>query len=693
MRLNSWILAWVQRAILDPSISLFDSNTFHPARNALSGSEHMIGVALQTLPLRWISDDAVALHQAAIVISALVLAWTSFALVRWATGSIWAAGIAAVAAMLAPWRLTELTHLQLLSVQWIPLVWLLVTRIGIGQASTRVVVLLAIVLGVQLLSSYYLAYFTSVSIAVLVGVLLLSRRVSLSSLAQLGAATITSYTLLAWFSIPYLAREASSELSARYALPDSSTITNSWAAVAPVLQPSLGGLPAEAAYGVSAVSFILALTALAAAVRGATASERSRGAEHKWPTQLQRVRILVMALWSIALVAFAMSLGRRMHIAGDWWPLPGAWLSAIVPGFSNLRVPHRWLILVGVAAPILAGLGAWTFERWLCGKEEQPRRVALAIGRAAVTLLLLATLPWRPLPVRTAMERWQQLERSYEALDILPPGPIVEIPWPMTVVDDIVLASRYTLSSTLHWRPTLNGFTAYRPPGYPLLQRIAQELPHPDAVRRLRSLAGLRFIVLHMNRLTARAAGPWLGGGAGQLLEVVYADRNTRIYEVTQSEETGEWTQALQSPAPRAVTLTGLSREALAFERDSGSLEIELPAEIRTSTKDRSWLPVPVSIHNRSDRSWPGLDVQREGLVELRYRFRQTPGQGAEVLEATAPLDADMPAGSRTVTLAYLKPPPTPGVYLVQLDLVQRLGDEFVPLTVRAKQVEVRVVP
>ena len=79
IRLNAWILGWVQRALLDPAISLFDSNTFYPAPGALAGSEHMIGVALQMLPLRAYSVDAVALHQGALILSSLVLALTSFA--------------------------------------------------------------------------------------------------------------------------------------------------------------------------------------------------------------------------------------------------------------------------------------------------------------------------------------------------------------------------------------------------------------------------------------------------------------------------------------------------------------------------------------------------------------------------------------------------------------------------------------
>ena len=442
IRLNAWILGWVQRALLDPAISLFDSNTFYPAPGALAGSEHMIGVALQMLPLRAYSVDAVALHQGALILSSLVMALTSFALVRWATGSVWAAGVAAIAALFAPWRLTELSHLQLLSAQWIPLIWLLVMRIGLGDGGLRSVLLLAFVLSIQLLSSYYLAFFTTLSIAVLLsvlGVLVVTRRTALADLMGVVAALVIPYGLLTWSSLPYLARDAS-ELTARYAFPTSSSLAASWGAVAPAFHVTFGAPIAGVGYGIPALVFVLAVTALAAWAEPSPATPLAvrrdrhlpRSVAEEEDARLMRVRTLGLALWGIVLAAFVLSSGRRLLIGGEWWALPGSWL-ALAPGFSNLRAPHRWLILVGVAAPLLAGLGAWTFEKWLRGVGT-PRRSAVAVGRAVVLLTLLATLPWRPLPVRAAIEARHRVEPAYRALALLPPGPIVEIPWPMTVV-------------------------------------------------------------------------------------------------------------------------------------------------------------------------------------------------------------------------------------------------------------------
>ena len=93
-RLNAWILAWDQHAFATQPSALFDANIYYPARNALAASEHLLAVAALLLPLRALDASPVLLHQAALVGSSLLLALTSAALVRWLTGSSFAAFVA-----------------------------------------------------------------------------------------------------------------------------------------------------------------------------------------------------------------------------------------------------------------------------------------------------------------------------------------------------------------------------------------------------------------------------------------------------------------------------------------------------------------------------------------------------------------------------------------------------------------------
>ena len=81
-RLNTWILAWVQHSLLTDPAGLFDANIFYPAPHALTQSEHLLTMAVLTLPLRAFTDNAFALHQLTLMLSSLLLGVTTAALVR-----------------------------------------------------------------------------------------------------------------------------------------------------------------------------------------------------------------------------------------------------------------------------------------------------------------------------------------------------------------------------------------------------------------------------------------------------------------------------------------------------------------------------------------------------------------------------------------------------------------------------------
>ena len=121
-RLNSWILAWVDHALWESPRDLYHPNIHHPEPNGLTGSEHLLGVAAQLLPLEPFLDGAIARHQVALALSAALLAVTTFGAVHWACGSLWAATLAAAFSLGMPWRVTELGHLQLMSVQFLSLI-------------------------------------------------------------------------------------------------------------------------------------------------------------------------------------------------------------------------------------------------------------------------------------------------------------------------------------------------------------------------------------------------------------------------------------------------------------------------------------------------------------------------------------------------------------------------------------------
>ncbi|MBW2288282.1 MAG: hypothetical protein JRG90_10720 [Deltaproteobacteria bacterium] len=655
-RLNSWILAWVQHALFESPTTLFDTNVFYPASNTLAGSEHLLGVALQTLPFRLFSDGAVMLHQSALILSFALLAINTFFFVRWAAGSTWGALLAGAAAAFMPWRFSELGHLQLLSVQWIPLIWMLAGRV--------------------------LAYLTLLSTGVIVLTLWIATRPEFRAVLRLAGAVALPTAIVALTSIPYISRFS----AFRFAENSTTDFVSMPGLFLSFLKPPLA-LRADLA-GLAPVTYHLPLVVLAFA---ALALGWWFAAPRSAPDTLRRrTRVLTAALLVACATAMVLMLGRRIELSGTTILLPGHWLAQFVPGYSQMRAEFRWGIVIGLAGPALAGIGIAWLENQLRALPQATARI-LALGSArAVTLALFAlNICWFQLPSRDAWVDAKDVLRAHQALAKLEPGVTVEIPWRIHRISTASNGSRYMIGSSLHWNPILNGYTAYVPPSYHFLQRLAQSLPDPTAIEKLQRLTGLRWIVVHPERLGRVQKQLWAAAEKGGQLQAIKATPTYRIYEIPTSAWNDSWRAALLADAPGPTTMTGLPRTAIAAPESPPPLNVRVRDQMRY--EHGSGLPyfATVTIVNPSAESWPGLDIQPEGLVELRYRFFDA--ADALLSEGTASLDRDIPHGSGVAAQALVRPPAVDGPMTIHFDLVQRVGGELRNLGFPAVEVAVEV--
>ena len=675
-RLNAWILAWVDHAAWQSPTSLYHANIHYPERNMLTGSEHLFGVAAQLLPFEPFIDDAITRHQLALALSSALLAATSFAAVRWACGSLWAGALAAAFALGMPWRITELGHLQLLSVQFFPLVWAGVTQCLLGESTRRSRVLLGVAIGLSLLSSFYLAYFLTFSCAVLTVFVAWLRRPRRQDAGRLLLAAAPGYLLFVASSLPYLARQSDEQLRALY---DSSLAISSAQVVATLAPLWPHGVAASqpllntpANYWTPWAVAILATIASLYALRPAPPAEQS-----------SPVRPFSLGLTAIALFAVVMMHGGSIEIGGTAWPTPARLFDLVVPGFSLLRGPTRWGILAATALPLLAGIGADLVDRRL-GRR--------AGARLAVALTSAATFAWFPIPTVPAWENPLLIDLRYAAVRKLPPGPLLESPWPSNALD-IELSSRAVLGSTTHWRPLLNGYTGHRPRSFRFLQRIAQRLPEARAMDQLQRLTGLRVVLRDLQRTPVGERARWAAAAATPFVREVHNSLHTRIYELATTRSSGDLLPVLLDPSPRSRTFNGLAR--LPVREAAGTLAVTTPR--RHLRRQPS--PTNVRLHNTGDETWPGFDVDPEGLVQLRYSYfpldpdTRTP-QTASAQTRLARLDADLAPGDQAAIAVQLQAPRLSGRYELCLDLVQRSAGRLhaLPIPAVRKRVSVRGV-
>ena len=678
-RLNTWILGWVQHSLLTDPTALFDTNIFYPARNTLTQSEHMLTMAVLTLPLRLFTSNAVPIHQTAVVMSSLLLALTTFALVRWLTTSTFAAAAAGAAAMLMPWRLMELSHVQLLNAQWIPLAWLLMGRIVYGEAGPRNAALLGLALTLQVLSSFYLAYHLLLSCAVLLAVLAVTTRVAGRAIVALLAAGVVPAIALLAVGLPYLRWSTSSGFVGPRVF-DSVTISDALSVTRPSLDLGIrDGLPVAASYEIPLAVLVLGVLGIVlSSRRPADSGDRRR-------------RSFALGLFAVATSAFVLALGRQLEVGDSTLLLPGHWAARVVPGFENLRNPLRWAIPIGLAAPVLAGVGIFQLERRSAARGAASRsRTRVAATRTAVALALLVSLPLLRLPVRDAWEGAAHRIRAYRQLRALPYGPVMEIPWPLQPNRSTDLSTLYMLGSTLHWRPLTNGMSGYVPRSYLLLRLVAQGLPDEDALHRIRDLVDVRWVVVHLESVRPDALGGWERLVRSGALRRVYADGATWILEVAGWRTAGRYMQALVAPIPGPTTLAGLPRTPLALPPEAGRLEVRASGPFRFVRERALAKSVSLQIHNASDVAWPGLDPHGEGLVQLRYAFRDT--AGTTLGGDTVMLTRDVQPRSRVSLSLPLFAPTSEDAATLRAELVQRVGEEERVLPVGAVEIPVEVI-
>ncbi|MEE3328325.1 MAG: hypothetical protein VX252_13385 [Myxococcota bacterium] len=683
-RLNTWILAWTQNALLSPGPGFFDGSMLYPAPGALAGSEHLIGPALLTLPVRLFSGNAVLNYSAAILLSSLILGFSTAALARWASGSRLLGFLAAAITLSLPWRLAEISHLQLLSVGFIPLIVLLTLRIMLGEARRFTAPALFVALTLQLLTSYYLAYQVTLCLGIVLGVGLLWIRPALSRLMPLAAALGLSYLALLLVSIPYLTRNAQGELRVTFnpeEIQAGDHLTNAFQMLWPRFNTLWQQNPGpEPAYYIPATVLILALISLFWFMVGTQYRQVHQ------VNQIARARLTTLILWLSCVAAFCMMPGSHAVVGEEIYRLPAYWAAQLIPGFIHLRAPHRWAIVIATAMPILAVLGIQVMVRLLGDRAVGDRLPLRVLASLAVAGLIFLNLPVEKIAIQPAYEGSASHTRLYRELASRPFGPVLELPWHLDALQRNKADTRYMLSSTVHGRPLLNGFTAHLPPSYFLLNRISQDLPARRAIDSLSQLTDLRWIVVHWNDLSDEDRKVWQEMDSPDL-ELVYSDEEGALFELAPLAQTGQWMPSLLETQTRPYTLSGLSRAPLTDRGKQGMLlSAQLAGRFRFLGAHPIPKPLSLRVANTTSRTWPGLDVQPEGLVALRYSFSDL--EDHVVADGIAPLDADIVPGLSDLA-PVLNGPTHDGTFRLCLELIQQIGDETRPLAVPPLEIEV----
>lgn len=486
--LLAWIYAWDWHALVTDPLRIFDANAFHPYPTSLAFSEAAFGKLLTAGVVFGLTGNAVLAHQTDLLLTFSLSAAAVYALLRSMSVSVGAGLLAGAVFAFCPVRLETLHHSHLLGWQYLPVSLLFLDRtLRTGRAKDAAG--FALLLLLQCLCSYYLAYMALVAVgAFAASYLLVGRRaVSIRGIFVAAVAGVAALLCLGLLSWPYLELRSIGVLP-RYDLADPGgalvlrhSSNDPWRTYldpsAPVpygtASPFVGWAPLGA-------SFI----ACVAAVFAKDVVRRTR----------------IVAGTAIVVVAWALSLGPYTGVAGGLLTSPYEMFARLIPGFSSMRAPGRFALLMMLGVGMLVGFGLDAIRREILRRRFR-RSAAICV---AVAFGIVVALEYR-LVSRTFPAYSIDIEASGNTVNAVlagrQPGVVAEFPFHGEVG---IEAATAMLNSTTHWHEIVNGKSGYEPKGRNLVRIVAGRMPEdaaalPAFVR----LTGARYIVVRN-----RASGP-----------------------------------------------------------------------------------------------------------------------------------------------------------------------------------------
>lgn len=472
--LSAWTLGWDANRFRHGLSGIWDAPSFFPYHHTLLYSDHLLGIAVFTAPLQWLTHNAVLAYNAAFIASTVLAGAGMYLLARELTGRGDAAAVAAVAFACQPFRISHVSHLQWLMTGWLPLgLWALHRYFRAPRAATMIACATFFVL--QATSASYFAYFALLPLAI-VGVWEWRRTGTSASRVIKDVLPAAVLVIGAMAPIARGYYDLRTESGLRRTVGDVTTLSADVgdyfsAARRLAVWGGIGRGRGEHELFVGALLMTLAVLGLATGVR------RSE------------VRLYAVVL----IVAFVCSLGPTPTAWGHPIGVPGPYavLLRLVPGLDGLRAVARLAVVVQVALAVLAAFGsAWLFDRL---------RARARLAAVTVVVLVLIAEGWAvPMPAAAFNPNSAGDDReAYGYLRSLPAGAAIELP---TAADDIEAEFTYQFMTLVHGHPVVNGHSSYVSPllewlggGHSPLRDVDRQ---HDSIAALRGI-GVRYLIVH----------------------------------------------------------------------------------------------------------------------------------------------------------------------------------------------------
>lgn len=474
-----WILSWTSHNFSTGFKNLWDANIFFPHKKTLLYADHILGLSLLAAPIAALSGNFVFAYNVLFILSFFLCACGMYALVFYLTNSRMSAVISGILFAFCPYRFAHISHLEILFFAWMAFLFLYLHKF-FKDPSIKNLIAVGVFYILQVLCCGYYGVYTTLFVGIFIIYYAWRTRLYKTAIfwIKMFLLSLASCVILIPLYYPYFAVHRalafsrnlsevilySAQFQHLFAVPQ-------WNRVWGRLFGSEGEHEWQLYPGLITVFLVVFAVVKLKSLR---TSEKM----HK------------IFYGQMAIFALLLSFGPKIKIM-DRQILTGPYmlLYKIVPGFSSLRVPSRLFVLVMLALSVLAGYGVLF---WLRKCTSMKKKLALGTLLGILIFLDFASIP---LPL-VSIEVGDQIPPIYSSVKKLPPGAaLIELPMPNLGLGR-AYDTFYMYYSTFHWRPIVNGYCGFNPPGYLIVREAMEAFPSEASLNLLRDL-DVGYVVVH----------------------------------------------------------------------------------------------------------------------------------------------------------------------------------------------------
>jgi len=470
---EAWLVGRNATTLVSAPFALFDAEPCAPMRRSLTVGIPMIALGAFGIPAALVTSDPILIYNTALTLQSAVAALAMYLLVwRWTRRS--AAGlVAALLFAFHPIRLGHMTHPSVWDISFTALSLYFAERL-FREGRWRDALALTAAISLQIATDYYPLVAAALLALPFAAWLLLRRAPRRASPAQIALPLAVAALAAVLVLGPYLDALAEGTLRSY----SGGFIFAPWSSYAPGGSLFFGWV-------LLGLALLGALAPAAVALPGAGGDPRA-----------------ALGLGALALLFVAAGPDTAAQLSRIGFETafdPHAALARVLPGLSSVRVVERLSVGVLLVACLLAGAGAaWLLER--AGRRAAPAACAL------VALTFLASFGAPPWSGRWILPRIRPAEDSIAFFEELARrgnrGPLFEVPFDVFGERSGFTAPGRVLLTGWHRRRTSACYGSAMPRVREELKELADRLPDPGALRRLRELGFTTILVHHLPDLS-----------------------------------------------------------------------------------------------------------------------------------------------------------------------------------------------